>query len=76
MVLANLREEVVGLMAAQPLATAQSGLDIAAAHEYEQSRGEMLRRLAAGGLTIDCEPRRLSVELINKYTALKRSGAI
>jgi uncharacterized protein (DUF58 family) len=76
-VLANLREQIVGRIAAQPLIEAQSGLEVAAAHEYAQVREQMLRRFAASGaLTIDCEPERLGVELVNRYTALKRSGAI
>jgi hypothetical protein len=37
----------------------------------------MLGRLAMGGvMMIDCEPQQLGIELVNKYTALKRSGAI
>jgi hypothetical protein len=37
----------------------------------------MLRRLAMGGvMMIDCEPQQLGIELVNRYTALKRSGAI
>ena len=76
-VLANLREQIVGQIATQPLPTLERALEAAAAHEYEQRRGEMLRRLAvSGALTIDCEPRRLGVELVNRYTALKRAGSI
>ena len=76
-VLANLREKIVGQIADQPLATEQSGLEVAAALEYEQRRRDMLRRLAMGGvMMIDCEPQQLGIELVNRYTALKRSGAI
>jgi uncharacterized protein (DUF58 family) len=76
-VLANLREKIVGQIADQPLATEQSGLEVAAALEYEQHRRDMLRRLAMGGvMMIDCEPQQLGIELVNRYTALKRSGAI
>jgi uncharacterized protein (DUF58 family) len=76
-VLANLRERIVGLIAAQPLANMQSGLEAAAALEYEQARGRMLRGFQVrDALVIDCEPERLGVELVNRYTALKRSGAI
>jgi hypothetical protein len=36
-----------------------------------------LRRLAGGGgVLIDCEPRSLGVELVKRYTVLKRTGAI
>ena len=76
-VLANLREHVVEAIARQPLMSADSALEVAAALEYEQQRSEMLRRLAVGGtLTIDCAPERLAAELVNRYTVLKRTGAI
>ena len=76
-VLANLREQVVGQIAEQRLASDQSALEVAAALEYEQRRRDMLRRLAVGGvLMIDCEPQQLGVELVNRYTALKRAGSI
>ena len=29
-----------------------------------------------GVMMIDCEPQQLGIELVNRYTALKRSGAI
>jgi uncharacterized protein (DUF58 family) len=76
-VLANLREQIVGQIVDQPLATEKSALEVAAALEYEQRRRNMLRRLAVGGvLMIDCEPQQLGVELVNRYTALKRAGSI
>jgi uncharacterized protein (DUF58 family) len=76
-VLANLREKVVGEIVDQPLMNEQSGLEVAAALAYEQHRRDMLQRLAMGGvMMIDCEPQQLGVELVNRYTALKRSGAI
>jgi uncharacterized protein (DUF58 family) len=76
-VIASLREEIVGRIAAQPLARRQSVLEVAAAHEYRQRREDMLTRLAAAGaVLIDCEPRALGVELVDRYTSLKRTGAI
>jgi hypothetical protein len=37
----------------------------------------MLKHLAAAGaVLIDCEPRSLGVELVKRYTVLKRMGAI
>jgi uncharacterized protein (DUF58 family) len=76
-VLANLREQIVGQIAEQRLSTDESALEVAAALEYEQRRRDMLRRLATGGvLMIDCEPEQLGVELVNRYTALKRAGSI
>jgi uncharacterized protein (DUF58 family) len=76
-ILANLREEVVELIAGQALTNPESALECAAALEYAHARDRLLKRLANGGvLTIDCEPRRLGVELVNRYRALKRSGSI
>lgn len=76
-VLANLREQIVRQIAEQPLVRQESALEVAAALEYEQRRREMLRRLAVDGvLMVDCEPRALGVELVNRYTVLKRAGAI
>jgi uncharacterized protein (DUF58 family) len=75
--IASLREEIVGQIAAQPLARRESVLEVAAAHEYRQRREDLLSRLAAAGATlIDCEPRALGVELVNRYTSLKRTGAL
>ena len=54
-----------------------SVLEVAAALEYEQRRRDMHRRLAMGGaVLIDCEPRALGVELVNRYNVLKRTAAI
>jgi uncharacterized protein (DUF58 family) len=76
-VLASLREQIVAEIAAQSLQTPERALEAAAALEYQQSRGDMLRRFAVDGvLTIDCEPRQLGVELVNRYTVLKSSGVI
>jgi uncharacterized protein (DUF58 family) len=76
-ILASLREQIVGLIEQQPLAAPHSALEAAAALEYAQSRSDVLRRLALGGLvTIDCEPRRLGVELVTRYNALKRAGTM
>jgi uncharacterized protein (DUF58 family) len=76
-VLANLREQIVGSLAEQSVDTVDRVLEIAAALEYQQRRADMMRRFAqSNALTIDCEPARLGVELVNKYTVLKRTGAI
>jgi uncharacterized protein (DUF58 family) len=76
-ILANLREEVVGLIEGQALTNPESALECAAALEYGQVRDRLLKRLANNGVrTIDCEPRRLGVELVNHYRVLKRSGSI
>jgi uncharacterized protein (DUF58 family) len=75
--LASLRERVVGELIAQPLATGEAAIEVASAHAYEQSRRAAFRRLAArDGLMVDAEPERLGVELVNRYNAMKRAGVI
>ena len=76
-VVANLREQIIAAIAAQSLSRPESIFEVAAALDYEQRRRDMLRRLAGGGaVLIDCEPRSLGVELVKRYTVLKRTGAI
>jgi len=76
-VLANLREQVVAGIEAQALVTEDGALEVAAALQYNQARSDFLRRLAQSGVVlIDCEPRQLGVELVNRYTILKGAGSI
>ncbi len=76
-VLANLKEQIVGEIASQSPSNPVSVIEVAAAVEYDQRRRDMHRRLGLGGLAlIDCEPRALGVELVNRYNVLKRTSAI
>jgi uncharacterized protein (DUF58 family) len=75
--LASLREVVVGELIAQPLTSGDAALDVASAHLYEQSRRDAFNRLAArDALMVDAVPERLGVELVNRYHAVKRAGLI
>jgi len=75
--LASLRERIVGEMMSQPMSSADAMLDIASAHLYEQSRRDAFNKLAdRGPLTIDAEPDQLGVQLVNRYHAVKRAGMI
>jgi uncharacterized protein (DUF58 family) len=75
--LASLRERVVGELISQPLVAGEAVLDVASAHLYEQSRRDAFNRLAdRGPLTIDAEPDQLGVKLVNRYHAVKRAGLI
>jgi uncharacterized protein (DUF58 family) len=75
--LASLRERIVGELIGQPLTGADVSLDIAAAHLYEQARRDAFNRLATrDALMADAEPDRLGVELVNRYHAVKRAGLI
>ena len=75
--LASLRERIVGDLISQPLGTTDAALDVGSAHLYEQSRRDAFNRLAArDALMVDAEPARLGIELVNRYNAVKRSGML
>jgi uncharacterized protein (DUF58 family) len=75
--LASLRERIVGELMAQPLDTGDAAIDVSSAHLYEQSRRDAFHSLAArDGLMVDAEPERLGMELVNRYHAMKRAGVI
>jgi len=75
--LASLRERIVGEMIRQPLTGGDASIDVAAAHLYEQARRDAFNRLAThDALLTDAEPERLGVELVNRYHAVKRAGLI
>jgi uncharacterized protein (DUF58 family) len=75
--LASLRERIVGELMDQPLMHGDAAIDVASAHLYEQSRRDAFNRLATGeSLMVDAEPERLGVELVNRYHAVKRAGLI
>jgi uncharacterized protein (DUF58 family) len=75
--LASLRERIVGELLAQPLVSGDAAIEVASAHLYEQSRRDAFNRLAArDALMVDAEPERLGVELVNRYNAMKRAGVI
>jgi uncharacterized protein (DUF58 family) len=74
---ASLREQIIGELIAQPLTSGDRAVDIASAHLYEQSRRDAFNRLATrDALLVDAEPGRLGIELVNKYHAVKRAGLI
>jgi uncharacterized protein (DUF58 family) len=75
--LASLRERIVGELLSQPLVGTDAAIDIASAHLYEQSRRDAFNRLSTGeSLMVDAEPERLGIELVNRYHAVKRAGLI
>lgn len=72
---ASLRERIVGELLERPLTSADAAIDVASAHLYEQSRRDAFNRLAArDALMVDAVPERLGIELVNRYHAVKRSG--
>ena len=75
--LASVRERIVGELISQPLSSGNAALDVASGHLYEQARRDAFRRLSArDALMVDAEPDRLGIELVNRYHAVKRAGMI
>ena len=74
---ASLRERVVRQLIEQPIGTGTTAIEIAGALHYEQQRRDAFNSLAAhDALMLDAEPERLSIELVNRYHAVKRAGMI
>lgn len=75
--LASLREQVVGELMSQSLESAEAALDVGSAHLYEQARRDAFNRLATrDALMVDAEPANLGIQLVNRYNAVKRAGLI
>ena len=75
--LASLREQVVGQLIGSPLVSGEAALDVGSAHLYEQARRDAFNKLAArDALMVDAEPQNLGIELVNRYHAVKRAGLI
>jgi uncharacterized protein (DUF58 family) len=75
--LASVRERIVGELIAQPLSSGNAALEVASAHLYEQARRDAFHRLSTrDALMVDAEPERLGIELVNRYHAVKRAGMI
>ena len=74
---ASVRERIIGELIAQPLSSDSAALDVASAQLYAQQRRDAFRRLAAReALFVDAEPEWLGVNLVNRYHAVKRAGMI
>ena len=74
---ASLRERVVGELLAQAPVSPAATLDIASAHLHAQAREDAFARLSVrDSLMVDAEPAMLGVELVNRYHAARRAGMI
>lgn len=76
-VVASLRERVLGETLAGEVATFHDAVTVAACHHYLEARErahEQLRSL--GILTLDVEPERLPIAAVNRYLEIKRSGVL
>ncbi|MDR0478358.1 MAG: DUF58 domain-containing protein, partial [Burkholderiaceae bacterium] len=75
--IASLRERVLGRIASQPLRRSGDAVDVAAAHLFEQARRDAFARVVGDDpLSIDVEPAGLAVALVNRYHAVKRAGLL
>ena len=74
---ASLREQVLGRLAHQPITQAQHAVEVASAHLFTQSRGDAFKRVVGNdALSVDVEPDALAVALVNRYHAVKRAGLL
>ena len=74
---ASLRERIVGELINQPLVSTESAVEIAGAQLYEQARRDAFNRLAdRDALLVDAEADQLGIALVNRYHAVKRAGKI
>jgi uncharacterized protein (DUF58 family) len=75
--LASLREQVVGELMSQPLDSGEAAVEVGSAHLYEQARRDAFNRLASrDALMVDAAPQTLGIQLVNRYNAVKRAGLI
>jgi uncharacterized protein (DUF58 family) len=76
-VLASLREAIVSRALTTRVDTFERAVTHAAAADYLESRSRAFRRIeTAGAITLDVEPERLPIALVNRYLGLKREGRL
>jgi uncharacterized protein (DUF58 family) len=76
-VLASLREAILGRALSARVDSFDRAVTHAAAADYLAGRERSFRRLdAAGVICLDVEPQSLAISLVNRYLELKRSGRL
>lgn len=74
---ASLREHESDALCDAPLLDLDDALVVSAAHEYRRQRTHAHRALTHHGIDVlDVTPEALSVQLVNRYLEIKRSGAL
>lgn len=74
---ASLRERVLGEVAGQPLERQEQAVEAAAAHLFAQARRDGFARVVGNDpLSLDVEPAQLPAALVNRYHAVKRAGLL
>jgi uncharacterized protein (DUF58 family) len=76
-VLASLREAVLARALTARVDSFERAVTHAAAADYLEARSRIFRRIEnAGAITLDIEPERLPIALVNRYLGLKRAGRL
>jgi len=75
--LASLREAVLNEVLERPLLSFPDALLVSATHHYLVARDKAHDQIRGRGiLTLDVEPQRLPIEVVNRYLDVKRSGLL
>jgi uncharacterized protein (DUF58 family) len=76
-VLASLREAILARALSARVDSFDRAVTHAAAADYLAQRSRIFRRIGASGvITLDVEPARLPIALVNRYLELKRGGRL
>jgi hypothetical protein len=76
-VLASLREAILGRALTARVDSFDRAVTHAASADYLAGRERAFRRLSnAGAVTLDVEPEQLPIALVNRYLGLKREGRL
>jgi len=76
-VLASLREAIVSRALTARVDSFERAVTHAAAADYLERRSRVFSRIEnAGAITLDVEPARLPIALVNRYLGLKRAGTL
>ena len=74
---ASLREPSLDEAPARPVRNLDTSLVHAAAQDYLQERSRALKRIEhSGTMTLDVEPGKLPITLVNRYLDIKRAGRL
>ncbi|MBI2313697.1 MAG: DUF58 domain-containing protein [Betaproteobacteria bacterium] len=75
--LASLRERIIGDVLKQPVEKFSDALRAAATHQYLLARRKVHDAIRQyGALSLDVEPEQLPVAMVNRYLDIKRSGKL
>jgi uncharacterized protein (DUF58 family) len=74
---ANLREHILGDALAAPVTSFDDAVTLAAAADFWRARSAALKRIErCGAITLDAEPGKLPILLVNRYLDIKSGGVL